>query len=186
MALTVAQIADLIRRPNADKAAVIERLRAWGDAGLLTPEGDLNPGTGRPRMYANSVAFDAAILNALADVGIPIGKQRYFMNVLLCADRAKTVWAKGPHPGLFLEIADFGEPNPQGGTHAVFLHEGKHKGRLSHLGDLIHPRAEGSFVLNVSKLFARIEARLAESKKGPPTSAVGKKPRVRERKKVEA
>ncbi len=37
MALTVAELAEVIRRPDADRAAVVERLRAWSDVGLLQP-----------------------------------------------------------------------------------------------------------------------------------------------------
>ena len=157
MALTVAQLADVIGRPDADRAAVVERLRTWTDAGLLKPAGERNPGTGKPRQYDDAVAFDAAILNSLADAGFPIGKARYFMVVMLLAQRAKDAWERKRPPDLYLEVADFGTPNPQGGTHAVFLHEGK---KRDHLGSLIHPRSEGSYILAVSKLFARIDERM--------------------------
>jgi hypothetical protein len=153
MALTVAQLADVIARPDADRAAVVERLRAWSDAGMLELA-DRNPGTGRRREYADDVVYDAAILNMLADLGLPIGRQRYFMMVLLLAQQAKDLWVEKHSPGLCLEIADFGKPNHQGGQHAVFLHDGS---KRSHLGNLIHPRAEGSLIVNVSRLFARID-----------------------------
>jgi DNA-binding transcriptional MerR regulator len=161
MALTVADIADLIRRPNADKAAVIERLRNWTAEGLLTPAGDRNPGTGRPRQYDDDAVYDAAILNALADHGLPIGKQRYFMMVLQLADEAKKSWVKKRRGEIFLEVADFDEPDVDGQMHAVFLHQGAKRG---HVGNLIYPRAEGSLMLNVSRLFHRIEVRKAELK----------------------
>ncbi len=157
MALTVAQLADVIGRPGTDRAAVVERLRFWTDAGLLKPAGERNPGTGRPRQYDDAMAFDAAILNSLADVGFSIGKARYFMVVMLLSQRAKDAWERKRHADLYLEVADFGTPNPQGGTHAVFLHEGK---KRDHLGSLIHPRSEGSYILAVSKLFARVDERL--------------------------
>ena len=156
MALTVAELAEVIRRPDADRAAVVERLRTWTDAGLLEPAGDRNPGTGKPRTYPDTAMYDAAILNSLADAGFPIGKARYFMVVMVLAQQAKDAWTYKRRADLYLEVADFVTPNHQGGTHAVFLHEGKKRG---HLGSLIHPRSEGSYILAVGKLFARIEER---------------------------
>jgi hypothetical protein len=163
MALTVAQLAEVIARPGADRANVVERLRAWSDAGMLEPAGALNPGTGRARQYADDIAYTAAILNMLADLGLPIGKQRYFTVVLLLAEQAKTLWAEKHSRGLCLEVADFGEPNHQGGQHAVFLHDGAKRG---HLGNLIHPRAEGSLIFNVSRLFARVDKNMRTLGKG--------------------
>jgi DNA-binding transcriptional MerR regulator len=157
MALTVAELADVIRRPDADRAAVVERLRTWTDVGLLAPAGERNPGTGKPRTYDDAVIYDAAILNGLADAGFPIGKARYFMVVMTLAQQAKDAWAHERRTDLYLEVADFVTPNPQGGTHAVFLHEGE---KHPHLGSLIHPRSEGSYILAVGKLFARIDERM--------------------------
>jgi hypothetical protein len=162
MALTVAEIADLIRRPEAETAAIVERVRAWSDAGLLQPTGDPNPGTGVKRTYDFDAAYVAGILNALADMGLPIGRQRHAVNVLFVVERAKSTWAKRRRGGLVLEIADFGDADPAGRRHAVFFHEGRKK---DHLGNLIHPRADGSIVLNISRLFARIESRQAEWEK---------------------
>ena len=164
MALTVAELADVIRRPDADRAAVIERLRTWTDAGLLKPAGEQNPGTGRARHYDRATIYDAAILNSLADAGFSIGNARYFVVVMMLAQQAKDAWARKRRADIFLEVADFVTPNPQGGMHAVFLHEGK---KRAHLGSLIHPRSEGSYILAVGKLFARIEERM----KALPTEA---------------
>jgi DNA-binding transcriptional MerR regulator len=174
MPLTVAVIAELIRRPDADKAAVTERLRHWSAEGLLKPIGDRNPGTGRPRLYDESAVFDAAILNLLADLGFPIGKQRYYLVVLDLAQRAKDLWEKKSLAPLYLEVADFGDPDIEGGTHAVFLHEGK---KRAHIGSVIHPRAEGSLIVNVTRLFARIEKRMTEQ--GVVLVATLRKPRSR-------
>ncbi len=156
MALTVSEVADLIRPPGADLVMVVDRLRHWTAAGLLNAAGDPNPGTGRKRTYDEDALYHAAILNALADTGLPIGKQRFFMNVLLCAQRAKNEWAKNPRGGLFLEIADFGESDPERVTHAVYFHGGRKK---DHFGNFIHPRADAATIVNVSRLFHRIDER---------------------------
>jgi hypothetical protein len=122
---------------------------------LLQPVGDKNPGTGRPRFYEESAVFDAAILNALAGVGFPIGKQRRYLGALeLELQRAKELWQKKSVDTLYLEVADFVDPDIEGGTHAVFLRKAKK--------ELIHSRAEASLVINVSRLFARIEKRMEQ------------------------
>lgn len=160
MALTVSQIAELIKRPDADTAAIVERLRSWTADGLIEPIGDPNPGTGRRRLYGDATAFDAGILNALADLGLQIGGERYSTGVLLVAERAKQLWAKrhdSPSP-LVLEVSDFG-PDDLGRGHAVFLHEGNKRG---HHGKLIHPRADASLFVNLTRLFGRIEKRTEE------------------------
>jgi hypothetical protein len=159
MPLTVSQIAELIKRPNAEAVAVIERLRSWTADGLIEPTGDRNPGTGHRRMYDDATAFDAGILNALADLGLPVGRQRYYMVVLDLAQRAKELWEKKSFATLYLEVADFGDPDIEGGTHAEFLHEGK---KRAHIGSVIHPRAEASLIVNITRLFARIEKRQKE------------------------
>jgi DNA-binding transcriptional MerR regulator len=151
---TVAAMAELIRNDDVDPAAAIERLRTWTTEGLLTPLGDRNPGSGKHRTYDESSAYDAAILNNLADAGFPIGKQRYFLIVLLCAERAKKLWQQKSSKTLYLEIARFIEPDVDGGHHAVFLHESKR--------NLFHPRSDGSYILNVTRLFARVEKRMKQ------------------------
>jgi DNA-binding transcriptional MerR regulator len=160
MALTVADIAELIRRPDADKAAVIERVRSWTKEGLLEPAGDRNPGTGRPRLYDESAAYDAAILNAMADLGLHVGQQRYFMVLQNLALEARTKWAQGKR-NLYLEIADHGRPNPQGGTHTVHLHE-----RLK-----MQSGAEASLILKIGRLFARVEKGMAGLNKASKAAA---------------
>jgi hypothetical protein len=74
--------------------------------------------------------------------------------VLQLAERAKEHWRQKSLKTLYLEIADFIEPDVDGGHHAVFLHEGKR--------NLFHRRADGSYILNVTRLFARVEKRMKQ------------------------
>jgi hypothetical protein len=152
--LTVAALAEVIRNDNDNPAAVNERVRAWTSEGLLTPIGDRNPGSGKHRTYDESSAFDAAILSRLADFGLPIGRQRYFLMVLLCAESAKELWRQKSSKTLYLEIAHFIEPDVDGGHYTVFLHEGKR--------NLFHPRSDGSYIVDISRLFARVEKRMKQ------------------------
>jgi hypothetical protein len=157
---TVSEIAELIRRPDADKQAVIERLRVWTDDGLLAPEGKLAVGTGRARMYDRTALQMAAVLNVLADFGMPVRKGNFaafwhFLSGEVSSGAA--IWAKQKHELLHLEIADFGETDVFGRRYFAFLHRGP--GRRGHVGQLIHMKAESSHVINLTRLFARIEAR---------------------------
>jgi hypothetical protein len=161
MALTVTDLAELVCRPGTDKAATVERLRSWTKEGVLPVAGDKNPGTGRAREYDISAAYTAVILNAVADVGLPIGRQRYLTVTLNVAAEAQAKWTQKRRPHLYLEIADFGDPNPQGGRHAVFLHDKA----------TMHPRAEASLLLDVGRLFARVEKRMTELAKARAKAA---------------
>jgi hypothetical protein len=173
MALTVAEIAELIRRQSVDTSKVIERLRAWSDIGLLEPVGERNPGTGVKRVYNEEAVYAAGILNGLADIGVAIGRQRHAIFVLDVAHRARVEWAKKRRGGLWLEIAEFDEADPGQVTHAVFFHADREK---DHIGKFIHPGAEGAIVLNVSRLFQRIEQRKKATAKRDNTVR-GKRPR---------
>jgi hypothetical protein len=162
MALTVGEMADLVRREDVDRIAVVERLRVFTADGLLDTVGGASPGTGRARSYDDSTAYLAGILNTLADFGLPVRKATYasyLMMVREFAEVARETWAQGRRvPALHLEVADFGEPDPFGRRYFVFLHEGRKKG---HAGNLIHPRAVSAHVVNLSRLFKRIDDRKA-------------------------
>jgi hypothetical protein len=161
MPLTVGEIAELIRREDADRLAVVERLRVFTVDGLLEPEGDSNPGTGRSRVYHDSVVYLAGILNTMADFGLPVRKasySNYLMMVQDYAEEARALWTKRRASPLHLEIADFGKTDPFGRRYFVFLHKGQGKG---HHGKLIHPHADSAFVINMSRLFKRIDDRKA-------------------------
>ncbi|MDR3485257.1 MAG: MerR family transcriptional regulator [Bradyrhizobium sp.] len=156
MPLTVSEIADRITAPGADKAVIVERLQHWTRERLLTPIGERNPGTGRRRLYDDSALDVAAILNALANQGLHIGKQRHLMMVHLLAERARNLWRKKGRDGkefiqLYLEVADFTKKNPQGLHQAVFLHEGT---AIS-----LQPISDLSIVVNLTRLFMRLYGR---------------------------
>jgi hypothetical protein len=157
MALTVGDVAALIGRDGADRAAIIQRLRVWTASGLLECEGDLNPGTGRERHYSETAVYTAALLNALTDLGLPIGRQRLYVRALHIAECARQRWVSKTRVAgspLYLEVANCGEPR------AVFLHGDKQ----DHCGNTImHPQSEASLLINVSKLFGRIEEGRAAS-----------------------
>jgi hypothetical protein len=70
--LTVRDIAECIRRPSEDLTAVIDRLRAWTDIGLLklAANSDPNPGKGRAREYPEIARVDAALLTLFVEAGL--------------------------------------------------------------------------------------------------------------------
>jgi hypothetical protein len=65
--LTVAEIAQRIRRPHEDMRSAGDRIRNWTREGLLTPDGEKHPGTGKVRRYPPSALMDAAFLQVITD-----------------------------------------------------------------------------------------------------------------------
>jgi DNA-binding transcriptional MerR regulator len=72
MLLTVNEIAMRLEKGKRERAALVERIRHWTREGLITPEGEKNPGTGRHRQYRENVLADVALLNVLAQTGIQV------------------------------------------------------------------------------------------------------------------
>jgi DNA-binding transcriptional MerR regulator len=138
MPLTVSEIAERIAKPGASKAALIERIRHWTRERLISPIGKRSPGTGRHRVYDESVLEDAVVLNAMADMGLQVGLQR---TVLKLVRHEKTAWREKAKRGvsLFLEIDTL--PDGQRFPH---LHEGA----------WVSPDAEHAIVFNLTRLFA--------------------------------
>jgi hypothetical protein len=76
--LTVRAIAQLIQRPREELITVIDRIRGWTDAGLLTVSGTKSPGTGNKRLYEPATIIDALVMTALTDVGLPAIRVAHF------------------------------------------------------------------------------------------------------------
>jgi DNA-binding transcriptional MerR regulator len=141
VSLTVRDIAKRIARRPADVEVIVGRLRHWTAEGLLSPSGDKNPGTGRSRLYSEDTLEDAAILNALADMGLQIGTMKMALAV---ASQRRSEWGKAKTKKgelRFLQI-DFRagqDPLPR-------IHSGGFGGRF-----------EKSIVLNLSELFGQLK-----------------------------
>ena len=69
---TVAELAKKVAEHERDLDLVTRRIRHWSLAGVLDPLGPTHSGTGRHRRYAGSAVYCAAVLNRLADWGLPI------------------------------------------------------------------------------------------------------------------
>jgi hypothetical protein len=77
--VTVTEIAERIRKGDESAAVVADRLRNWTKEGLLLPEGERNPGTGRRRHYPETAIIDALVLSVLTEqVGMPAVRTRHF------------------------------------------------------------------------------------------------------------
>jgi hypothetical protein len=74
--MTMSQLVDEVVRRGADKSLVISRLRHWVREGLIEPEGEPHPGSGRHRSFEDSALMVALALNALADFNLPVGALR--------------------------------------------------------------------------------------------------------------
>ncbi|MDN4988828.1 hypothetical protein QY049_37415 [Bradyrhizobium sp. WYCCWR 13022] len=64
---TVSDIAAIIKRPEEDIQDAVTRVRNWTKERLLKPEGQLNPGTGRARLYSAASVESAVLLQMLTD-----------------------------------------------------------------------------------------------------------------------
>lgn len=143
MAMTISQMANRAAMRGIKRVAFIERVRYWTREGLLEPVGELNPGTGRHRRYANSALEDALILNTLADFGIPIAIQR---KALIQARVARLDWKSAPleDRSLFLEIAML----PNGILAPHF-----HKSPTFMMAEV----ANAALILNLTKIFSAVK-----------------------------
>jgi hypothetical protein len=65
--LTARDIAQRIQRPGEQLRAATDRLRNWTKEGLIKPVGDLHPGTGRKKRYAQSAVRRAMLLQIFSD-----------------------------------------------------------------------------------------------------------------------
>lgn len=70
MPFSAKEIATRIAPTEDAVQSAFERIRHWTREGLLSPEGEENPGTGRKRLYGENEIKKARLFNALADFGI--------------------------------------------------------------------------------------------------------------------
>jgi DNA-binding transcriptional MerR regulator len=75
-------MADRAKKQGAAKEAFIQRMRHWTRERLLLPLGETNPGTGKHRLYRDTAIYDALILEAMTDRGIPIATQRLIIGTV--------------------------------------------------------------------------------------------------------
>jgi DNA-binding transcriptional MerR regulator len=109
MPLTVSEIAHRLAKPE-ERNTLRERIRHWTREGLVKPIGERNPGTGRHRLYEESVLVDVAILNALAGLGVQVRD----LHAVLGRAQEKVQWlAKEPQDAIiYLVISYYGGNEP--------------------------------------------------------------------------
>jgi hypothetical protein len=162
--ITVRDIAKRIRRDDEDLQAVINRLRNWTKEGLLQFLGDKHPGTGKSRLYPERAVVDALVLSALTAMGIPAvriggdaGPYASVLNYgLVGYEQFQQREAAGQE--IYLLIGTDGSIYDDANPHYVdlcFSKEDVAKTQLTAVTDVM-------IVLNLSKLFRRIEQRKGE------------------------
>jgi hypothetical protein len=164
---TSGETALIIKSEDAEKAAIVERLKMFVVDGLIEQEGDLNPGRGHVRMYSDGVVCFAAVLNTLTDFGIQVRRGPYanfWLFVRGEVEQARIVWLQAKKrgvalPTLHLELADAGKVDEFGRRFFAYLH-GMPR-RVAHPGALIAPIAWSSHTVALSRLFKQIDARMA-------------------------
>ena len=162
--ITVRDIAKLIRRDDEDLEVVINRLRNWTKEGLLRFVGKKHPGTGKTRLYPPRAVIDALVLSALTAMGIPAvriggdaGPYASVLNYgLVGYEQFQEKEAAGQE--IYLLIGAGGSIYDDANPHYVDLCFAKAdiaKTQLTAVTDVM-------IVLNLSKLFRRIEQRKGE------------------------
>jgi hypothetical protein len=145
--VTVGEIAERLRRPEADARAVSEKIRHWIREGLLFPVGDRNPGIGVHRRLEEPAVIDCAVLLQIVNAGIPI-VGRGLLYALALAREAYRDWQARGRSGRqeFLELVweRHGGFTAKG---AAFRHTGVVKPSAA---------ADVSIIVNLSLAFARI------------------------------
>src|SRR5262249_39151982 len=144
------EIAERIARSLDELPAIRERLRHWTREGLLIPIGDRNPGSGKHRRYEAPALLDAAILNILADHGIPV-VGRDLLYALSRARVAGADWQVKQKAGVhyYLQIASIWGKSG-GYRRQAEVYEGK----APHL-----PDATFAFTVNLTHIFIELQKR---------------------------
>jgi DNA-binding transcriptional MerR regulator len=140
MPKTVSEIAQQVK-PGAsetERNVLVERIAHWTREHLIAPLGRQNPGTGRHRRYADAAVVDVMILDAMANMGVPIETMRF--TIFQVRESLRTgEWREKP----FLEIDRF-----PGGQLAAYL---------TPADALMKPLAiEGAHIFDLRNLFAAI------------------------------
>jgi hypothetical protein len=121
---SVSAIAEALIEIEPNSAALIERIRGWTKQRILFAVGNVGAGVGKHIRYdATSVPYECALLNALANAGIPVSGRPYVQFTLARLREVLPKWQqrlrnpKSPPP-LFLVIkrlmsgrADTSEPS---------------------------------------------------------------------------
>jgi hypothetical protein len=154
--LTVGQIVEQLGPLAPDVAAVSARIRHWTREGLLLPVTQHHAGTGRHRRYSPDASYEAAILNALATVGLQLVSRPYIEDALSQARAALQEWHQARSAGrklplFFLVILH--DMTRIGGEPTASIHE-----------DIVkhNPTAEIIIVVNLSQIFLRVWRTQAE------------------------
>jgi hypothetical protein len=81
--LNVREIARLVADSPKEEPTVFERLKYWTRERLIIPaDGDVHPGSGRPRLYSASAVQKARVLNTLMDFGMTTKTMQTALNYL--------------------------------------------------------------------------------------------------------
>jgi DNA-binding transcriptional MerR regulator len=138
----VGDLAERLSPIAPNQPATIERLRHWTREGFIVPADQHHAGTGKHRRYADDALYDAAILNAFADLGITIVAWKdTLLRALAQARAALPRWQQNQNQPLFLEVSRIR------GKQIIEIHDGAAKR---------NPAVESSITINISLLFGNI------------------------------
>jgi DNA-binding transcriptional MerR regulator len=158
MPLTVSEIARRLARPER-QTTLRERIRHWTREGLVHPIGEKNPGTGRHRLYEESVLVDVAILNALAGLGVQVRNLSAVLDRAneLIEEHAKQEFKEGAKIYLVISYApEFDEATVS--VEAAQRRAGRKYRRKGLHWMYAEPWAVASLYINITRIYETIEA----------------------------
>jgi DNA-binding transcriptional MerR regulator len=97
-ALTVGQVAERLKPIAPDIDNTISKVRHWSREGMIFPVAQAGAGTGKHRLYAESVVYEAAILMATTSAGMNVAGSRFLIDALTIAKFALPKWRKEKGP----------------------------------------------------------------------------------------
>jgi hypothetical protein len=144
--LTVGELAALLVNAEPRTDVLAERIRGWTKQKLLAPIGG-ERGTGKHYRYdAHTVVFEVLLLNALANIGLPIASLPYIESVLAQLREKLPKWRqarerpKADDPPLFLRVWQR-QMHPA----AIIVTEVK-----------IDPADDSTIIVNLARLFSQV------------------------------
>lgn len=152
--LVVSEIAEALKLIAPDTPSTLNRIRHWFREQMLLPVDQKHAGSGRHRRFGADAPFDAAVLCALTDAGIPVSGSRALVDALTFARFALPKWKAARAKGQALDLTVFIARTAQGFTQVGVLGLGEE--RMKDQAGFKVADVVLTIEVNLSKLWAQV------------------------------
>lgn len=97
--LKVGDLAAMLASTASDPESIIERIRHWTREGVLQPIASENAAPGKHRHYDKASAYCAKVLNAMADLGLPVSQSRFLADAMQVVNSEAAKWMTAREKG---------------------------------------------------------------------------------------